>query len=193
MKKVSLLVFAVMLAASSSVFAQSKNVIKMNLWSPVVSTWNFAYERAINEKVAAQLGFAFISKKFEDTKYSGFQIQPEVRFYLSESKEAPAGFYIAPTFRYRSLSLTEPWLTTDGSGNIVDTEAKMTWTSIGGSLAIGGQWLFANDHVAFNIFAGPAFYSHDFKYEGGASEDNFSLKGNGGFALRSGVMLGVAF
>jgi hypothetical protein len=199
MKKISLLVFAVVLAASSNVFAQSKNVIKMNLWSPIVSTWNFAYERVLNEKTAVQLGFAFISKKVETTKYSGFQIQPEVRFYLSESKEAPSGFYIAPFFRYRSLSLADQYTDFEydvfgnWTGNYVIKEAKATWTSIGGGLVIGGQWLFANDHVAFGVFAGPAYYSHGFKFEGDADEDNFSLKGNGGFAIRSGVTLGVAF
>ena len=166
---------------------------------PAVATWNFAFERAITEKASAQLGFAFISKKYENTKFGGFQIQPEVRFYLSESKSAPAGFYIAPTFRFRKLTLSDTYqdfeydASGNWTGNYVTTEAKATMTSIGGSLAIGGQWLFANDHVAFNIFAGPAYYSHSWKFEGNATEDNFSLKGNGNFTFRSGVMLGVAF
>jgi hypothetical protein len=193
MKKMILVAFFATLFLTNVSAQERKNVIKMNLWSPVVSTWNFAYERALNEKMSVQMGFAYTTKTLDDTKYRGYQIQPEVKFYLSE-KGAPAGFYVAPFARYRSLSLSTEFPTYDEDGFPTGQteEQKATWNSVGGGLVVGAQWLFA-ERVAFGLFGGPAFYSHSFKYEGNASEDNFSLRGNGGFAFRSGVTLGIAF
>lgn len=195
MKKITLSIAALLCLAGSVIGQDRKNVIKMNLWSPVVSTWNFAYERAISEKTTVQLGFAYTTKNYLDTKYRGYQIQPEVRFYLSE-KSAPAGFYVAPFARYRSLSATAESEVVDPNTGMPTGEtetAKATWSSYGGGLVVGGQWLFAGDRIAFGIFGGPAFYAHSFDYEGTATEEDFNFKGNGGFAIRSGVTFGVAF
>lgn len=194
MKKISILPLLLFFCVTGNLFAQSKNVIKINVWSPVVATLNLSYERALSEKMSAQLGFAYTTIGNSGVKYRGYQIQPEVRFYLSE-KAAPAGFYVAPFARYRNLSVTteSPEYDANGfaTGNTV--EEKADWTSIGGGLVMGAQWLFGNEHVAFGVFGGPAYYSHSFKYEGNANENSFNLKGAGGFSFRSGVTLGVAF
>lgn len=195
MKKITLSI-AVLLCLAGSVIGQDrKNVIKINLWSPIVSTWNFGYERALSEKVSVQLGLAYTTKSYKDTKLSGYQIQPEVRFYLSE-KAAPAGFYVAPFIRYRSLSASAETPVYDPNNSYVQTgttKEKATWNTVGGGLVVGGQWLFADERIAFGIFGGPAFYSHSYKYEGTATEDNFNFRGTGGFTIRSGITLGVAF
>lgn len=195
MKKISILSLLLFFCVTGNLFAQSKNVIKINLWSPIVATANLAYERAITEKVSVQLGGAYTTVGSSGIKYRGYQVQPEVRFYLSE-KAAPAGFYVAPFARYRSLSVAVETDELDSNGmptgNTV--EDKATWSSVGGGVVVGAQWLFGNEHVAFGIFGGPAFYSHSWKYEGSSGEDDFgSVKGAGGFSFRSGVTLGVAF
>jgi len=188
MKKISILSLLLFFAVTGNLFAQSKNVIKVNLFSAAVATINLSYERAINEKVSAQLGFAYTSVGNSGLGYKGYQVQPEVRFYLSE-KAAPAGFYVAPFARYRKFDVTSE--VTDFNGGTL--EEKASWTSIGGGLVVGAQWLFGNEHVAFGLFGGPAFYSHSWKYENNANEAAFDVRGGGGFSFRSGVTLGVAF
>ncbi len=172
--------FASVFTSNTAQAQESKHVVKVNLFSAVASTINVGYEFAFAEKVSGQLGFAYTAASSSGTKLSGYQIQPEARFYLSDGESAPAGLYISPAFRYRSFSLS--------SGG-----DKATWNSVGGSFVVGGQWLFANDHFALNVFGGPAYYSHSFDYEDGATEDDFSLRGSGGFSFRTGAMIGFAF
>lgn len=195
MRKITLLTLFILIAATSNIFAQErKNVVKVNLWSFAAATFNFAYERALNEKTSVQLDAAYTGVSSGGTKYSGYQIQPEVRFYFSE-KGAPSGFYVAPFARYRSLglSVTAPEYDSYGNPTGNTTTDKMTWNSVGGGLVVGGQWLFGG-RVALGVFGGPAYYAHSFKYDGNATQDNFTIKGGtGGFSFRSGLTLGVAF
>jgi len=189
MRKITLLTLFILIAATSNIFAQErKNVVKVNLFSFAASTFNFAYERALNEKTSVQLDAAYTGASAGGYKYTGYQIQPEVRFYFSE-KGAPSGFYVAPFARYRSLKVSESY--SDAYGNSVTD--KITWNSVGGGLVVGGQWIFGG-RVALGVFGGPAYYAHTLKAVGNANADSFSVKGGtGGFAFRSGVTLGVAF
>lgn len=72
-----------------------ENVVKINIFSPIIKTFNFSYERKLSATGSFQLGFFYTSFNPENTKFSGIGITPEYRFYLSES-EAPAGVYVAP-------------------------------------------------------------------------------------------------
>jgi hypothetical protein len=138
MKK-SILVFVfTLIIGISAVFAQ-KNVIKVNLFSPVVLTGSFFYERALNEKSSAILGLAYTGIKIKsgssETKISGLTITPEYRFYLGDD-EAPRGFYVGPFLRFRTFKLTESSSSSEGSMNI-----------FGGGVIVGKQWLF-NDRIS---------------------------------------------
>jgi hypothetical protein len=180
MKKVLLIgVVCVLFFAGKNAQAQS-NAVKINFLSPIFSTANIAYERALSESSSFQLGFYYTGAKVSSLKYSGFGITPEYRFYLSDSP-APAGFYIAPYLRYQSVKLTEEEF---------DNEA--TFTSFGGGLIIGKQWVFKK-RITFDIFLGPAYNAGKVKVDSG-SEDEFDVSGGfDGFGLRTGMTLGVAF
>jgi hypothetical protein len=193
MRKITLLTLFILIATTSKIFAQErKNVVKMNLFSLAAATFNFAYERALNEKTSVQLDVAYTGVSSGGVKYSGYQIQPEVRFYFSQ-KGAPSGFYLAPFARYRSLGVSAQAADVDAYGNVTTVTDKMTWNSVGGGLVLGGQWLLGG-RVALGVFGGPAYYAHSFKYEGSANSSNFNIKGGtGGFSFRSGLTLGVAF
>jgi hypothetical protein len=173
------------LSGGSDAAAQSengaKNIIKANLFSPVVRTGSFFYERVVSEKNSFQLGFFYTGATIADeTRVRGFGITPEYRFYLSQ-KPAPQGFYVAPFARYQNLALTD-----------VELEFKGTLSSIGGGAVVGGQWLF-NNRISLDLFGGPSYSTRNIKTDDGVSEDSFTLTGLGGFGIRFGLTLGVAF
>lgn len=173
-------------ALSNTADAQSekKNIIKVNMLSPIIRTASFFYERVITPKSTAQLGLYYIGSPAPvgDAKIRGFGITPEYRFYVSNSKQAPQGFFVAPFLRYQNLELS-----------IDTTNEKATISTFGGGLAIGGQWIFS-DIISLDIFGGPTVNTRTFKATtNGATEQDFTLTGLGNFGFRFGVTVGVAF
>ncbi|QIX61020.1 DUF3575 domain-containing protein [Hymenobacter lutimineralis] len=184
MKKV-LLSLAVLLGAASAASAQS-NAIKVNLFSPLVKTGSFFYERKVSDTQSAQLGFFFTSYSPGDTKFSGFGLTPEYRFYLSG--EALDGFYVGPYLRYQSFSLTNTY--EDNTGN--KEEDKATLSTFGGGIAVGRQWAFKK-RITLDPFLGLGYNAGSLDVESG-EEDDFDVNSAfDGFGLRVGLTLGVAF
>lgn len=196
MKKNTLLTLIALFAISTSskVFAQGekKNVVKINMFSLFAVTGSVFYERAFNDKVAGQLGLSYTGAKTNGTGLSGIGITPEVRFYLAGGP-APKGFFVGPFLRYRSLNMSATASTYDINGNVVATEtAKGTWNQVGGGV-VTGYHVIAGSGFSFDFFIGPAYYSNSFKYKDNSNANDFSLKGNGNFSIRSGLTLGWAF
>ena len=103
------LVVALVVLLMGGVFTSAKaqeNVFKINIFSPIVKTFNVSYERKLSASGSFQIGAFYTGYSAGETKFSGFGVTPEYRFYLSET-EAPAGFYIAPFLRYQNFKLTE--------------------------------------------------------------------------------------
>jgi Protein of unknown function (DUF3575) len=163
--------------SGTTVFAQN-NVIKINILSPIVKTFNASYEHTLSTESSFQIGFFYTGYSDSDTKFSGFGITPEYRFYLSES-DAPAGVYVAPYVRYQNFDLTDDV-----------TDSKGTFSAFGGGLIIGRQWIF-KEKISLDIFLGPAYISGNTKVTSG--EDSFDTGLFDGFGLRAGVTLGLAF
>lgn len=175
-----MLVGLAILGSTSGVQAQ-KSVIKLNLFSPIVSTVSGFYENAFSENTSAQLGFFYTGASIGDTKFSGFGITPEIRFYLSETS-APQGFYAAPFIRYQNFDLTEE-----------NTDSKATLSNFGGGLLIGKQWIF-KERIALDAFIGPSYVSGSIEVESqGTNEDIFETGALNGFGVRLGLSFGIAF
>jgi hypothetical protein len=178
MKK--LFVAAALLAGVFSAQAQKQNVFKLNIFSPIVKSGSFFFERALNAKSSAQLGIGFTAYNKSDVKITGIFLTPEYRFYLSANDEAPQGFYVGPYVRYQNLKI-EDKTSTD----------KATLTTFGGGLSVGRQWIFSNI-FSLDIFAGPNYNSGTVKYDDGSG--NIEIPGSfKGFGARVGVTIGVAF
>jgi hypothetical protein len=173
---ISLMFFAFALGG----FAQTKsNVLKTNLFSPIVKTYWLSYEHLFSESTGAQLGFYYTGVKVGDTNFNGFALTPEVRFYLSDSP-APKGIYVAPGLRYTNFSLTDN-VTTD----------KATYSAFGAALVVGAQTLL-KDIITLEAYLGPAYSFGKLKVDSGET-DNFDLGSFDGFGFRIGVTLGIAF
>lgn len=183
MKKVLFILLAVVAIASGSAQAQS-NVVKVNILSPIARTGSVFYERTIAEDKSLQLGVFYTGASVDDVKFRGFGITPEYRQYLSKSKEAPEGFYLAPFARYQSFTVT-------ADDETMDVEAKGKFNSYGGGLLIGGQWLF-NNRIILDTFFGPSYNKGNLKVTSG-SEESLDTGFLGGFGLRTGVSIGLKF
>ncbi|MBN8575651.1 MAG: DUF3575 domain-containing protein [Cytophagales bacterium] len=175
MKKNLVLVLLVLTGIAAKA---QENVIKFNIFSPIVKTFNASYERKVSATSSFQLGGFFTSYSPGETSFSGFGITPEYRFYLS-STEAPEGVYVAPFVRYQSFKLTED-----------TSNSKGTLSTFGGGLVIGKQWIF-KEKISLDIFIGPQYSSGKVKVTDGA--DTFDTGAFDGFGVRTGLTLGFAF
>lgn len=180
MKRLSFLGFA-LLILSSGLYAQKMNTVKTDLFSAFLRTGVIKYERAFNENISAQLGFFYTgySPGDSDAKLSGFGITPEFRYYLS-STPAPNGTYLAPNFRYMSLTVSDPL-----------EDAEGTLTSLGFAINLGKQ-VVLKDVVVIDAWVGPvyAFRSVDSTVE---DVDTGQISGADGFGLRLGIAIGIVF
>ena len=124
--------------------------------------------------MSIQLGFFFMSWKPGDidTKFGGFGITPEFRYYLSESS-APKEIFIAPFVRYQSFNLE------------VETEnAEANLSVIGGGLLVGAQTLL-KDVITIEAFLGPSFGAGSIDVKVG-DESDFDFATFDGFGVRGG-------
>lgn len=153
------------------------NVIKLNIFSPIVKTFNIQYEKKLKSDASFQLGVFFSGAAIGDTDVSGFGITPEYRLYLSDL-EAPQGVYVAPFVRYQNFTLTR------GSD-------KGTLSTFGGGLILGKQWLF-KQKVVLDMFLGPTYSSGSAELTSGSSS-NFNTGSLSGYGVRAGICLGFAF
>ena len=157
---------------------KAQNVIKINILSPIVKTFNVQYERALTTSSSLQLGFFYSGFSTGDTKFSGFGITPEYRFYLSNS-DAPAGVYIAPFVRYQSFKVEDDV-----------TASKADFTVFGGGVILGKQWIF-KEKIVLDIFLGPTYSSGNVDVTSGT--DTFETDAFDGFGLRTGISFGFKF
>jgi len=180
MKKIALLAFS-MLIVSAGLNAQKMNTVKTDLFSAFLRTGVLKYERAINENMSAQLGFFYTgySPGESDGKLSGIGITPEFRYYLS-STPAPNGTYLAPNFRYMSLTVSDP---------VEDVEG--TLTTLGFAINLGKQ-VVLKDLIVIDAWVGPV-YAFRSVSESAGGVDLGQISGADGFGIRLGIAIGIAF
>ncbi len=189
MKKITLTILAIFLLGSLVSHAQVKsNLIKTSLSAPLFRTYVLAYERVLNPDMGLQLGFYYLDWKVSGTGLGGFAITPEFRYYLSETREAPNGAFIAPFLRYHSYN-----------GESADLDpmdpdyAKASITIFGGGLLVGAQRVF-KDVISLSAFIGPSYSTANIDYEDNVNDVDLDFGTfNGGFSVRAGINIGVAF
>lgn len=183
MKRIFSIVILFSAVAAKAQDGGKMNAVKVNLFSPIVKTGSFFYERKINEKSSAQLGVGFTSYNRNGTKITGVFFTPEYRFYLSNNKEAIEGFYVGPFIRYQNLKIED----TQSDPSNPD---KATLSTYGGGIVVGHQWVFS-DIIVLDLFAGPTYNSGNIRVTSGSS---VSVPGTfQGFGARAGVTLGINF
>lgn len=158
----------------------SENLVKINLFSPLVRTGSFFYEKVVGEYSSVQLGFFYTGASFLGTRFRGIGITPEFRYYLSEARSAPSGTFVAPYVRYQSFTLSSDEANGEGS-----------FSGFGGGLLVGYQRLL-RDRISLEGFIGPSYTSGKLNVTDGDQED-FDLDFFDGFGVRFGFTAGIAF
>jgi|WetSurSiteA1Bulk_404760.scaffolds.fasta_scaffold00131_6 hypothetical protein len=182
MKRIILLVALMFAGLFQLAHAQDKkNAIKLNLLSPFIKTFNLAYERTLNENMGLVVHayYTGYSNKEEDpqTKTDGFGIIPEFRLYVSEKKNAPAGFFVAPFIRFDKFDVTDAY--EDGTVN------TGTYSDFGAGLLIGHQSVFSNI-ISLEAYIGP-------QYVFGKEEGDIETPKLSGVLPRGGITVGILF
>jgi len=179
MKKIALLSLT-MLILSGGLNAQKMNNIKTDLFSAFLRTGALKYERAFTGNISGQLGFFYTGYHPRDSEstLNGWGITPEFRFYLSDTP-APVGTYLAPNFRYMSLTANDPV-----------ADASATLTSFGFAVNLGKQWLL-KDIIVIDAWVGPVYNFRNLDDPSG--EVDSGISGVNGFGIRLGIAIGVAF
>lgn len=193
---------------SSSDSENPQNLIKLNILSAFARTGSLSFERVINEKMSAQLGFQYTFPRparilgqnlIEDGTLNRWAIAPEFRFYPTGN--APTGFYVAPFFRYVNLSLSGridarnplyPSQPEQPERILVDGKATRHTYSFGA--VVGGQWVFG-EYVSLEAFIGPYFSTGSLDISQNITDGNinFPISLNSPVWIRSGMTLGFAF
>ncbi|PKP03755.1 MAG: hypothetical protein CVU11_07095 [Bacteroidetes bacterium HGW-Bacteroidetes-6] len=196
MKKLYVIVAAsLMLAFANQSMAQS-NAVKLNIFSLIFNCYNVSYERAIDDMHTVQLGFYYWGNDLSDgdlkSNLTGIGVTPEFRIYFDE---ALSGFYVAPFLRYQNYSISEEYNWDENNDGVYTVEEyKAAYTSIGGGVLAGHQWLLG-EHFTIDSFIGPAYYARSFKVKDTGADEDFDYSGSlyDGFTIRFGVTFGFAF
>lgn len=190
MKFFCTLIISIIPFVSSIAQTERMNALKMNVFSPFVQTFSVFYERALNEESSLQMGFFYTGFSIDDTKFSGFGLTPEYRYYFSD-KGPMRGLYFAPYIRYQNFTLKNEYEETDTNGNTTTKKDEGTLNTFGGGVLFGHQWLF-NGKVALDLFIGPSYSAGDVEVKSG-SNDTFETGSFSGFSMRAGACVGIAF
>ncbi|MCC9165333.1 DUF3575 domain-containing protein [Pontibacter harenae] len=163
-------------------------VIKVNVLSPFVLTGSGFIEHAFSPRISGQIGAFVTGASISDVNFKGYGFTPEVRYYLSENKEAPAGPYVAGYSRIQNFKLTV-------QDESADKEYTATYKPIGAGVAIGNQWIF-NNHIALDIFLGGGYNGGSLQVNTGTEQDFdtgwLDILGSG-FRIRPGLTVGYSF
>lgn len=166
-----------------------KSVVKINPLSLPLATVNLAAEQYLGKGMSLQLGAYYTTFRFKEVNYSGWSLTPEMRFYIGATDhESPQGWYIAPYARYTRMGIER-----EATSERPDLDGHATF--LGGGSLVGHQWLLGEKkRVSVDVFAGPR-YSRCISVTGNASRKDFRADFiiGGGFWVRSGITVGLAF
>lgn len=174
--------------------AFGKNIIKFNLFSPVLKSYSFQYERGLHPDISVALGIRFQPKSsvpFQSTienliddsddpdntglqfvqqaRLSGWAITPEFRYYFG--KKPLNGFYLAPFLRFGGNNLRWDYNFEMEDGTYKPVELSGSASSFSGGLLLGVQWHIKEYLVLDWWILGPQYGTY-----------NINLSGTGDFS-----------
>ncbi len=172
-----------------------KNLLKIDLISPLAKTLSIAYETKMSDKAGIQIGLNYINMNNGNLNYnkiSGIGAMLEYRLYLSKKKVCPEGFFMGFSLRMQQLSYERQNYNTfyNPQTMIYYTTSSYDKNSnifVGSGISFGGQWVF-KDVVNLSIFGGPTYYL------GAENAPSTLIMTNGnGYGFTLGAMVGIAF
>jgi Protein of unknown function (DUF3575) len=170
----------------------TRNLLKINYLSPILNTFGIAYERTLPEKSASvqiTLHYMGDSEIYGDfILRGGMALIGEYRLYLSEKKQAPNGFFIAPFLSYNYLDYRSYTYTSSYSGY---KGVEGGYNRVGLGLIGGWQWVFKK-RVSLDVWGGTGYY-YGVVTRGSGFDMGFPFKVGTGASMRIGSTVGFAF
>ncbi len=154
-----------------------QNVFKINPLGLVLGAAELSFERALSNKGSVELSLAYsrsdVGFSTGEEKATGYGVEGKYKFYLSASKDAPRGLYVAPVVTYASSNVERGIL-----------EGKVSYVAGGGIL--GYQWVFGSDSgFSIDLNGGAQYVSASFSGD--------ILSADDGVVPRLGVGFGYAW
>lgn len=183
MKKHLIALSVLMTLSISITFGQSeqKNSLKANPLGLIVGIGKINYERKITDASSAQLGISYFKFSNDGSSISGLSLIPEFRFYVS--KKAIDGFYLAPFFRYRNLTVKDE-----------DDGFKASLNNYGGGAKAGFNWLLGKEqNFVIDLAFGAKYQDFSISVKEGTEDDLDNENLFHGFSPELHFALGFAF
>ena len=159
--------------------AQEKNHISMDPFLPIFGTFQFQYERGINEKMSIGLstGLKLSSGVFnisgidinristDEFNFKGIKILPEFRWYLQRSSNGLSGFYAGAYTKYQNFNdaITGVYTDNDQIDNDIEIDTKIRTLSAG--LEIGYKLMIKRGFFIDFLIAGPGISTNKLRLE----------------------------
>jgi hypothetical protein len=189
MKKTAFILGILLLLTTSS-FSQEeknntqdrivKNEVSLEILNVINGVYQFSYERYLGKNFAVALALGYKGKKglvgisgidsdklkTGDLFYTGFQIAPEIRYYISKtSTNNLNGFYVGAYLKYHNYKsdLTGTYISNNQTNYNLAFEAKFNITSVG--LMIGYKLPITKRLNIDFLIAGPGSGSYKFSFK----------------------------
>lgn len=169
-----------------------KNLVKMNITSPLIYTFALSYERVLDNLKTLQVSIFYRDRPNTETQglptnVTGWGITPELRFYLSKNRTSPLGFFAAPYLTYQR------YLTTEEVRNLFFRQLRNVTSNVYGlGVAIGGQWTFKKV-LSLDIWGGLGYYQVSNDANSGAFITGTNYRKGTSYSGRIGMNVGFAF
>jgi hypothetical protein len=195
MQFISKLFVIALILTSSVVSAQKKNILKLDISSPIMRTANVSFERILQGRTSFVFGALYTDQSDAITNSASLNrlaITPEYRYYMGRNN-APDGIYISVFARYQNLKVNE--ITYDTTSIYYYSSNKRSLNTGGLGISLGYQHIF-QDKISIDLNFGTVWNSGDKRISTNdpyASAPNDAFLPYVGYFVRTGVAVGFLF
>ena len=198
MQFISKLFVIVLILTASAVSAQKKNILKLDISSPIMRTANLSFEHQTKERSSFVLGALYQdqSNGFGNSYITRAAVTPEFRYYMGKYN-APEGIYLSMFARYQHLeALEQIYMGYDTTTymSLYDYN-KHVINTVGVGLSFGYQRI-CQDKISIDVNFGTIWNSGDKRVSTSApyvSTPNEAFRPYVGYFVRTGVAVGFLF
>ena len=198
MQFISKLFVIVLILTTTMVSAQNRNILKLDISSPIMRTANVSFEHQTQERSSFVLGVLYQDQSdgFASSYISRVAITPEYRYYMGRYS-APEGIYLSMFARYQYMeALEETYIGYDPITFMSIYEYTKRNINTGGvGMSFGYQRIF-QDKISIDVNFGTIWNSGDTRVS--TSEPFIQAPNEGfrpyvGYFVRTGVAVGFLF
>jgi len=187
-----------LILTTSVVSAQNKNILKLDISSPIMRTANVSFEHQTKERSSFVLGALYQDQSdgFASSYISRVAITPEYRYYMGRYN-APEGIYLSMFARYQYMeALEETYIGYDPITYMSIYEYTKRNINTGGvGMSFGYQRVF-QDKISIDVNFGTIWNSGDTRVstsEPFIQAPNETFRPYVGYFVRTGVAVGFLF